>query len=142
MRFVELAPGDERLDDVYPVVAELRTELSRDEFDRRYAAGYPDGYRVVGLYDADECRAAAGYRILVNFVRGRVLYVDDLVTAARWRSHGYGKALNDYLMDVARKAGCAYITLDSGTGRTDAHRFYFREGYVITSFHFRHGLDA
>lgn len=142
MRFVELAPGDERLDDVYPVMAKLRTELGRAEFDDRYASGHPDGYRVVALYDSDECRAAAGYRVLTNFVRGRVLYVDDLVTAGRWRSHGYGKALNDYLVEVARKEGCAYITLDSGTGRTDAHRFYFREGYVITSFHFRRVVDG
>lgn len=140
IEFAELAPGDERLADVYPVMHELRTELSRDEFDARYAAGYPDGYRVTALYDNGECRAAAGYRILTNFVRGRVLYIDDLVTAGRWRSRGYGKALNDYLTDLARDAGCDYVTLDSGTARTEAHRFYFREGYRITSFHFRRAL--
>jgi len=26
--------------------------------------------------------------------------------------------------------------LDSGTQRTQAHKFYFREGMVVTSFHF------
>jgi GNAT superfamily N-acetyltransferase len=136
MDIVELAPGDGHLDDVYPVMHELRTELSSEQFRELYEAGYPDGYRVAALYDDGECRAAAGYRILVNFVHGRVLYVDDLITSAPWRSKGYGKSLNDYLLKVARDATCAYVALDSGTHRHDAHRFYFREGYVITSFHF------
>jgi GNAT superfamily N-acetyltransferase len=140
LEIIELPPGDARLADVYPVMHELRTELTRSDFDARYAAGYPDGYRVVGLFADGECRAAAGYRVMTNFVRGRVLYIDDLVTSAAWRSHGYGRALNDYLVGVARGAGCDHLSLDSGTQRTQAHRFYFREGYVVTSFHFGRAL--
>jgi GNAT superfamily N-acetyltransferase len=140
VEIVELDPNDARLDEVYPVLHELRTDLSADEFHKLYAAGYPDGYRVVGLYVDGECRAVAGYRILVNFVHGRILYVDDLVTASAWRSKGYGKALNDYLTDVARSNDCDAVTLDSGVGRAGAHKFYFREGYDITSYHFRRSL--
>jgi ribosomal protein S18 acetylase RimI-like enzyme len=136
VEIVELDPTDARLDEIYPVLHELRTELSGDEFRKRYEAGYLDGYRVVALYDDGECRAVAGYRILVNFVHGRVLYVDDLVTANAWRSKGYGKALNDHLTDVARSNDCDYVTLDSRVTRAGAHKFYLREGYEITSFHF------
>lgn len=144
MEIVELAPGDARLEEVYPVIHELRQDLTRAEFERRYAEGYPDGYRVVALYDEGECRAAAGYRILTNFVRGRVLYIDDLVTGAAWRSKGYGRALDEHLGEVASRGGCGYVTLDSGVGRQRAHAFYFRQGYAITSFHFRRllGPDA
>jgi hypothetical protein len=35
---------------------------------------------------------------------------------------------------------CDVLALDSGTQRTDAHRFYFREGMVIPSFCFRKNL--
>jgi GNAT superfamily N-acetyltransferase len=133
---VELGPDDPRLSEVFPVLRELRTELTEEEFRSRYERGHPDGYRVAALYDDGECRAVAGYRILVNFVHGDVLYVDDLVTASAWRSKGYGKALNAYLTDVARAASCERVTLDSGIDRAGAHRFYFREGYAITSFHF------
>jgi GNAT superfamily N-acetyltransferase len=133
---VELPPGDARLKAVYPVMRELRTELSDGELDERYAAGHADGYRVAALFDGDECRAASGYRLVTNFVSGRHLYVDDLVTADRWRSHGYGRLLNKYLVELARNEGCTSIQLDSGTHRREAHRFYFRERYAITSFHF------
>jgi GNAT superfamily N-acetyltransferase len=135
-QIVEVGPSDARLDDVYPVLHELRTELTPEEFRTRYALGFPDGYRIAALYDGDECRAVAGYRVLVNFVRGKVLYIDDLVTTNAWRSKGYGKALNEYLIERARAEGCAAVTLDSHVDREGAHRFYFREGYAISSFHF------
>jgi hypothetical protein len=38
---------------------------------------------------------------------------------------------------MARSRGCNGMELDSGTHRTRAHRFYFREGFLITSFAFR-----
>lgn len=42
-----------------------------------------------------------------------------------------------YLEKVARDRGCPGMDLDSGTHRTRAHRFYFREGFFITAFSFR-----
>jgi GNAT superfamily N-acetyltransferase len=136
VEIVELAPGDERLPTVWPVMRELRTELSDDQLAERYEAGHPDGYRMVALFDGDECRAAAGYRFVTNFVSGWHLYVDDLVTAEQWRSHGYGRLLNKYLVELARKEGCGSVQLDSATHRVKAHRFYFRERYTISAFHF------
>jgi GNAT superfamily N-acetyltransferase len=136
VEIVELSPGDERLATVYPVMAELRADLSEADFHDRYAAGHEDGYRIAAVFDGDECRAAAGYRLFTNFVSGRHLYIDDLVTAERWRSHGYGRLLNKYLVELGRKRGCSSVQLDSATHRHEAHRFYFRERYTITSFHF------
>ncbi len=142
MEIVELAPGDERMSAVYPVMRELRTELSDDQMHDRYEAGHADGYRVVAVFDGSECRAAAGYRLCTNLVSGRHLYVDDLVTAERWRSGGYGRLLNEHLVGLARDEGCTSIQLDSGTHRHRAHRFYFRERYTISSFHFVRLLRA
>ena len=136
MEIVELSPGDDRLDAVYPVMRELRTELSEEQFHERYEAGHPLGYRLAAVFDEGECRAAAGYRLFTNFVSGKHIYVDDLVTAEQWRSHGYGRALNDYLAGRARDEGCGSIQLDSAVHRREAHRFYFRERYSIVSFHF------
>src|SRR5213078_519596 len=110
-----------------PVMRELRTDLSDEEFRARYEAGHPLGYRLAVLFEGGECRAAAGYRLFTNFVSGLHMYVDDLVTGERWRSQGYGRALNDYLVDLARREGCTSVQLDSNVRRTKAHRFYFRD---------------
>jgi GNAT superfamily N-acetyltransferase len=136
MEIVELPPGDERLGNVFPVMQELRPHLDEQEFQHLYDVCHPEGYRVVAVFDGDECRACAGYRLMTNLVSGYHMYVDDLVTAERWRSHGYGRLLNKYLVGLARNEDCTSVQLDSHTRRRDAHRFYFRERYTISSFHF------
>ena len=136
MSVVEVPPGDGRLEAVFEVMQELRTHLSFEQFRDRYERARPEGYRVAAMFEHDECRAVAGYRLMHNLVSGFHIYVDDLVTAERWRSHGYGRELNDYLVARASAEGCESLQLDSATYRREAHRFYFRERYRITSFHF------
>jgi GNAT superfamily N-acetyltransferase len=137
----EIGPADARLPEVFAVMQELRTHLSLDDFRRLYEEAEPQGYRVAAVFDEGECRSVAGYRIATNPVSGKHLYVDDLVTADKHRSHGYGRRLNAYLSDKARDAGCGSIQLDSAVHRADAHRFYFREHYRVTSFHFGRYFD-
>jgi GNAT superfamily N-acetyltransferase len=136
MDIVELSPGDERLGAVWPVLQELRDGLDDEQLAQRYAEGHDGGYRIAALFDGEECRAAAGYRVMTNFVSGKHLYIDDLVTAERWRSKGYGRLLNKYLTERARNEDCTSVQLDSATHRRPAHRFYFRERYGIAAFHF------
>ena len=40
MEIVELPPGDARLAAVYPVMRELRSQLSEQDFERLYEAGH------------------------------------------------------------------------------------------------------
>ena len=141
MTIAEIAPGDERLPAVFEVMRELRTQLSLDDFRRLYEQSHAEGYRVAALYEGDEPRAVAGYRMTTNLISGRHVYVDDLVTAERWRSHGYGRKLTEYLADKARSEGCDSVQLDSAVHRGEAHRFYFREHYRVTAFHFGRYFD-
>lgn len=133
----ELGAGDADVETVYPVIHQLRDQISLGTFSARYRGMYErDGYRIVGLFVGDECRAAAGYRFILNLAHGRSLYVDDLVTGEQWRSHGYGAALLGYLVDLARDRGVDAVRLSSGTEREDAHRFYQREGFAFVAKQF------
>ncbi len=89
------------------------------------------GDRVLGL---------AVWRCYADTFNGLKLYIDDLVTDEACRSQGIGQTLIDSLGTEARRLGAGALVLDSGTHRTDAHRFYFREGFVITSFNFKKQL--
>jgi GNAT superfamily N-acetyltransferase len=71
---------------------------------------------------------------------GRHLYVEDPVTSSEARSKGLGRQMIRWLRDQARAAGCAYLDLDSGTQGGGAHRFYFRHGVTIASYHFSEKL--
>ena len=100
------------------------------------------GYRLAYLESEGEVRAVAGYRFIENLFAGKMLYVDDLVSAPSDRSRGHGGRLLDWLTARAREAGCAWLTLDSGVQRFGAHRFYLRKGMDIASHHFTMKLDA
>jgi ribosomal protein S18 acetylase RimI-like enzyme len=91
--------------------------------------------------EGDAVRGVAVYRISENTFEGLHLYVDDLVTDEKLRSRGIGHALMEHLQSLAQAARCEATTLDSGTQRTQAHKFYFREGMTITSFHFTQVLS-
>jgi GNAT superfamily N-acetyltransferase len=140
---VDLEPGDPRLvDDMLPVLTELRTHLDADSLTAVYAEGHPQGLRFLVAYDGDRCVGVAGWRILALTFAIRKLYVDDLVTASEGRSKGVGHALLAELEARARAAGCTVIDLDSGVQRHDAHRFYFRERMYISSHHFTKTLGG
>ncbi|WP_030193183.1 GNAT family N-acetyltransferase [Streptomyces sp. NRRL S-87] len=143
MKIIDLEPGDPRLiDDLLPVLVELRPHLTERLLRDIYAEGHPQGLRFTAAYDADgRCVGAAGWRIIANTCDVRRLYVDDLVTASTARSGGVGHAVLEHLETKARDAGCTLLDLDSGTQRTDAHRFYFRERLVVNAFHFGKELN-
>ena len=137
IRFVDIDPTDARLcTDVLPVLRELREHLTADVLQEVYAQGHPQGLRFLAAYRDGGCVGVAGWRILAGTQALKKLYVDDLVTLRAERSSGVGRALLVELEERARQARCSVLDLDSGIHRGRAHRFYFREGMTVSSFHF------
>lgn len=120
----------------YDVMHELRPHLSREAFVTMVAAMREEKYRVAFAREAGRVVAVAGFRLATHLAWGKTLYVDDLVTASMARSKGYGARMLAWLRRRAEQEGCDELHLDSGTWRTDAHRFYEREGLPKTAFHF------
>nr|WP_255410665.1 GNAT family N-acetyltransferase [Kitasatospora sp. SolWspMP-SS2h] len=68
--------------------------------------------------------------------RGRVLFVDDLVTDPALRSGGVGSWLPAESARRAALAGCARVELDSGVVDQGAHRFHYARRMPVVAFHF------
>lgn len=72
-----------------------------------------------------------------NSVRfGRRCWVEDFAVDPERRSQGVGAVLLDAAKEWARSGGASHLELDSGLARTDAHRFYEREGGTRQSYTF------
>ena len=115
---------------------QLRTGLAAD-YAGRLRAVFANGARMSLATEHEAVRGVALWRVVENTYEGRRLYVDDLVTDQAHRSRGIGRILLQHMEQKARELKCDVLALDSGTQRTDAHRFYFREGLVIPAFSFR-----
>ena len=118
---------------------ELRPHLPED-YASKMQRVFAGGARMSVAVRDDAVAGVAVYRIHENTFDGVQMYCDDLVTHADRRSSGVGAALMRHMEALARAAGCAKFNLDSGTQRQQAHKFYFREGMVVTSFHFAKSL--
>jgi GNAT superfamily N-acetyltransferase len=117
-----------------PVHRQLRPHLGN--YAGRMKEVLAAGAEMAVAVEDGKVKGVTVFRILEKTHSGRDLYCDDLVTDAAQRSTGVGRALMQYMEDVCRRRGCDTFSLDSGTWRQQAHKFYFREGMTITSFHF------
>ena len=131
------ADSDADIARCFPVMVQLRPHLTADTFVARIRRQEKEGFRLAfATDDTGTVRSVAGFRVMEMLHSGRTFYVDDLVTDAAARSQGHGDRLLDWLVAHARALGCDEFSLDSGTQRVDAHRFYLRKRMKIASFHF------
>ena len=132
---IALAKDDADIAASFPVIRELRTHLTdqgayRDQIRRQI----DDGYRLALLRLDGDVAGCGGFRVHETLSRGRYMYVEDLVTSARHRSHGLGDKLYDWLAEQARQLDCAQMEIISGVQRVEAHRFYHRKRMTIKAF--------
>lgn len=131
-------PGDPRMAaDVQPLLHILRPALTPEACAAFVVEAHAQGLVFLAAYDdADgRCAGLATYRVLATS-RGRVLFVDDLVTDPGRRSEGIGARLWEELESRAARAGCERLELDSGVTNGGAHRFYHARGMTVSAFHF------
>ncbi|MDA8363141.1 MAG: GNAT family N-acetyltransferase [Gammaproteobacteria bacterium] len=123
------------------VMAQLRNKLDENEFVGRVQVQQREGYQLACLEDRGEVRSLAGFRLMMRLSHGKMMYVDDLVTAEDHRSCGYGSQLFAWLVRYAAAQNCAELHLDSGVQRFAAHRFYCARNMHISAHHFCLSLD-
>ncbi|MEI7968336.1 MAG: GNAT family N-acetyltransferase [Betaproteobacteria bacterium] len=122
-----------------PVHRQLRPGLDAD-YPSQMRRVFSGGAEMAVAVARGRVIGVAVFRLFENTHAGRRFYVDDLVTDEAHRSAGAGAALLGWLESEARRRGCEGLDLESGTQRTRAHRFYFREGFFVTGFSFRKSL--
>jgi ribosomal protein S18 acetylase RimI-like enzyme len=136
------AVTDDELLACFPAMSELRPHLSDPyTFVATCHRMSGDGYRILAAWAGDEVVALAGYRVQENFVFGKFLYLDDLVTKTGVRGLHWGMALMSRLRSIASEQGCARLVLDTALNNTLAQRFYFRAGLLPLAFGFSVNIE-
>jgi GNAT superfamily N-acetyltransferase len=65
------------------------------------------------------------------------MIIEAVQTRSDMRSRGIGGRMIDYAVQEARRHDCQLAQLTSNTVRTDAHRFYERQGFAKTHTGFK-----
>jgi GNAT superfamily N-acetyltransferase len=80
---------------------------------------------------------ASVYLDILSVRFGRRASIEDLAVHPEWRSRGIGNSLLTAAKAWAHEHGADYVFLESGVARTEAHRFYLREGATHAAAAFR-----
>ena len=123
------------LERCYPVMKELRSNLSLEDYRSIYDESHQsDGYEIVAIEINNQILAVMGYRFLSDFIRGKHVYIDDLVSTEQARSQGLGAELLKFAEDVAHKHGCKSLRLCTGLENERGVSFYDRNGWTKRAF--------
>jgi GNAT superfamily N-acetyltransferase len=123
------------LERCYPIMKELRPHLSFEEYISIYDQSHAsDGYEIIALENNGKLLAVMGYRFLSDYVRGKHVYIDDLVSTESERSKGLGAELLKFAEDVAAKEGCNSLRLCTGIENDRGVKFYDRNGWTKRAF--------
>lgn len=124
----------------HPLILQLNPAMTLPQYEQLLRQMRPNGYRMVGIFEENTCVGLSGFWINTKLYSGKYLEIDNFIVDARYRSKQLGKQLTDWLQQEAEKENCQTIMLDAYTSNNAAHKFYFREGFHIKSYHFYKSL--
>ena len=130
------------LEKCFPVMKELRPHLNLSDFLLIYDEAHRhDGFEIVAIEENNQILAVMGYRILFDYVRGKHIYIDDLVSSERVRSKGLGAELLQYAEGVAREINCTTLRLCTGIENIRGVKFYEKNGWTKRAFAYTKRLN-
>ena len=131
---IKLCSSEKDHEAAFLVMKELRPHLNFDQYRSLIQAAHrADHYQIYMAIDGDEIVGTMGVRLLYDFVHGKHLYIDDLVTTGKCRSKGIGSKLLKFSEQLAKNLGCQGLRLCTGIGNESGKRFYEREGWSLKS---------
>ncbi len=134
-RKILIVKNRSELEKCFPVMKELRPHLTFADFISIYEDAHRnDGYEIVAIEDDNNILAIMGYRILSDYVRGKHVYIDDLVSSESVRSKGLGAELLRYAEGVARDLNLKTLRLCTGIENDRGVSFYERNGWIKRAF--------
>ena len=136
----ELRPATaEDVDAVYGLICELKqAELDRSAFHAGFAANLQDHNMRYQLAEQDgHIIGMIGLHMQFHLHHANWIgEIQELVVMPQARGLKVGSQLLAWAEGVAREAGAELTELSTSVKRTDAHRFYVREGYTQSYFRF------
>ncbi len=133
--------SDTEVMSTYPVMSQLRPHVEEGDYLNLIREMEGQGGQLIAAMEGGSVVGCAFFRQETRLFTGPMVYVDDLVSDQSQRSKGVGHALVEWMSDFCRARGIKNLVLDSAVHRGQGHKFYFREGFTITSFNFMKPIE-
>lgn len=135
IKIIELKEFDHMIK-TFGLIKQLNPQLKKEKFYQMLNEMISNGYKMIAAYNNKKCVGVSGYWISTKIYSGKFLEIDNLIVDNKFRSIGIGKKLCKYMKKIAVNQKCETIMLDAYAENSNAHRFYYREGFFVRGFHF------
>ncbi|MGA9226020.1 MAG: GNAT family N-acetyltransferase, partial [Mesobacillus sp.] len=92
MKIIKELTNKEELSEAFPVMKQLRTDLTDETYFELLSQMKKEGYQLFALYDEEKIVSLAGLSWRTSFYNKKHIYIHDLITDASSRSRGYGES--------------------------------------------------
>lgn len=120
----------------YRLVKQTNPTLTKKDFESRLKKMLKQGYRCIAMIDSKEYVGVCGFWHGTKLWCGDYIDLDNVVVDEKHRNRNIGKKMVAWIENEAKTLGCNQTGLDCYVTFDQAHRFYFREGYIIKGYHF------
>lgn len=121
---------------IFPLVHKNNPKISKALFTKRLKEMIPFGYHALAAFDGTKMVGISGFWLRSRFWCGRQLDIDNFFVDPAYRGAGIGSMMVEWLEKRALKEKCELMVLDTYADYFLAQRFYYREGFVATGYHF------
>lgn len=128
--------GFDEMSALYPLIRQLNPDMMKSEFNQSLKEMLAKGYRCIAAYQGTKMVGACGMWSGTRFWCGRYVEVDNVVVDKDCRSAGIGAAMMNWVEKDAKRHKCTIVTAACYTKQHAAHKFYFREKFIILGYYF------
>ena len=133
---IKQATSKEDFINCFSVVVTFLPSLHLDHYLNQILQMLDETYQLIFTEEESKAVAICGYRFITLLHGGKSIYIDNLYTHPSYRGRGHATALLNHLLNEAKMNGIQSVHLDSGQQQGEAHRFYLKHEFNITSQHY------
>jgi GNAT superfamily N-acetyltransferase len=93
-------------------------------------------YECIGLYNNEALIGITGLWYSTRHYIGKTVEVDHVVINEAFRGKNIGKQFLKWIYEYTQSKGSEAVELNTYTGNTKSHKFYYNDGFNIYGFHF------
>jgi len=127
----------ENILEIIPLLQKINTKTPTKLLKERVLemATYPN-YECIGVFMDQKLIGVSGLWYSFRHYIGKSAEPDHVVIDEAFRGQNIGKQLFNWIYEYTKSKGCEAVELNTYTGNTKSHKFYYNEGFDIYGFHF------
>lgn len=122
---------------ILPLLKIINTKTPHDILEKRVLEMVEcPNYECIGLFDDKKLIGICGLWYSLRHYIGKSVEPDHVIIDEAYRGQNLGKQFFNWIYEYTSEKGCEAVELNTYTGNTKSHKFYYNEGFNIYGFHF------